>query len=237
MSSEELSYCIYTSGSTGHPKGTLIRHKNFMNFCNNNKNYYHSCMVNSGTKLISTFKSCFDAFGVDYALFLLNGLTIVFPEEDKMTHSEHLAKLITKYSVDVIHTTPSTIKAFCLNDKYIDAIKHAKIIMVAAENFTSDLYELLSKHTSARIFNGYGPSETTIGVTFGEILSSNDINIGKPIANTQIYIVDKYMQPTPVGVTGELCIAGDGVGAGYLNRPELTAEKFIDNPFGEGKLY
>ena len=64
-----------------------------------------------------------------------------------------------------------------------------------------------------------------------------DIHIGKPIANTQIYIVDSYMNPTPIGVMGELCIAGDGVGAGYLNRPELTAEKFIDNPFGEGKLY
>ena len=64
-----------------------------------------------------------------------------------------------------------------------------------------------------------------------------DITIGKPIANTQIYIVDKYMNIVPIGVTGELCIAGDGVGAGYLNRPELTEEKFIDNPFGEGKLY
>ena len=64
-----------------------------------------------------------------------------------------------------------------------------------------------------------------------------DIHIGKPIANTQIYILDKYGKPTPIGVTGELCIAGDGVGAGYLNRPELTAEKFVDNPFGEGKMY
>ena len=63
------------------------------------------------------------------------------------------------------------------------------------------------------------------------------ITIGKPIANTQIYILDKYLQPVPIGVTGELCIAGDNVGAGYLNRPELTAERFIDNPFGEGKLY
>ena len=64
-----------------------------------------------------------------------------------------------------------------------------------------------------------------------------DVSIGTPIANTQIYIVDKFMNIVPVGITGELCIAGNGVGAGYLNRPELTAEKFIDNPFGEGKLY
>lgn len=73
--------------------------------------------------------------------------------------------------------------------------------------------------------------------TLVDVSNTNDISIGHPIANTQIYIVDKYMKPTPIGVTGELCIAGDGVGAGYLNRPELTAEKFIDNPFGEGKLY
>ena len=108
--------------------------------------------------------------------------------------------------------------------------------MVAAENFTPDLYEFLSAHTSAKFFNGYGPSETTIGVSFGEI-NSTDITIGKPIANTQIYIVDKYNNLMPIGQIGELCIAGDGVGAGYLNRPELTAEKFIDNPFGEGKMY
>ena len=87
-----------------------------------------------------------------------------------------------------------------------------------------------------KIINGYGPTETTIVSSYGEVFDI-DISIGKPIANTQIYIVDKYMHPTPIGVTGELCIAGDGVGAGYLNRPELTAEKFIDNPFGDGKLY
>lgn len=83
---------------------------------------------------------------------------------------------------------------------------------------------------------GYGPTETTIVVTYGKI-TGEDISIGKPLANTQLYIVDKYMKPMPIGATGELCVAGDLVGAGYLNRPELTAEKFIDNPFGAGKLY
>jgi len=239
ISSDENCYCIYTSGTTGNPKGTLIRHRNLMNFCdnNNNNNNYQNCMINAGSRLISTFKSCFDAFGVDYALFLLNGLSLVLANEDEMTHPDKLANLITKYCVDVIHATPSTMKAFCANDNYLNSIKYAKIIMVAAENFTPDLYELLSTHTQALIFNGYGPSETTIGVSFGKLNSSDNINIGKPIANTQIYIVDKYMRVVPIGVIGELCIAGDGVGTGYLNRPELTAEKFIDNPFGEGKLY
>ena len=100
------------------------------------------------------------------------------------------------------------------------------------------------------VFNGYGPTETTLGIAFDRVIfpdscignacnvySRNKVTLGKPIANTQVYIVDSFLQPVPIGITGELCIAGDGVGAGYLNQPELTAEKFIDNPFGEGKLY
>lgn len=236
MTSNTYCYCIYTSGTTGKPKGTIIRHRNLINFCNNNINNYQSCMINYGTRLVSTFKCCFDAFGVDYALFLLNGLSLVLANDYEMTNAEDLARLIKKHDADVIHSTPSTIKAFCGNKKYVEAIEKAKIIMVAAENFTPDLYDFLSAHTSAKVFNGYGPSETTIGVSFGEI-NSTDITIGKPIANTQIYILDKYNTPIPIGQIGELCIAGDGVGAGYLNRPEQTAEKFVDNPFGDGKMY
>ena len=95
----------------------------------------------------------------------------------------------------------------------------------------------LRQLTPARIFNIYGPTETTVWSTNGEVESEQDITIGKPIANTQIYIVDKYMRLSPIGTTGELCIAGDGVGAGYLNQPEMTQERFPENPFGKGKLY
>ena len=115
-------------------------------------------------------------------------------------------------------------------------LKNLKVVMLGAENFTPELYEFFAENTDARVFNGYGPSETTIGVTFGEV-KSTDITIGKPIANTQIYIVDQYMNPVPIGVTGELCIAGDNVGLGYLNKEKLTAEKFVVNPFGKGRLY
>ena len=234
--SDNNCYCIYTSGTTGNPKGTLIRHRNLVNFCDNNNNNYQHSMIKNGTRLISTFKCCFDAFGVDYALFLLNGTSLVLASDEDITNAEKLAYYIQKYNVDVIHATPSTIKAWCGNREYVKAIGNAKIIMVAAENFSPDLYMFLREKSSAKIFNGYGPSETTIGVSFGEI-TSTDIHIGKPNANTKIYIVNQYLKPTPIGVTGELCIAGDCVGAGYLNRPELTAERFIDNPFGKGKLY
>ncbi len=150
MTSDNYCYCIYTSGTTGNPKGTLIHHRNIVNFCNNN-NYQH-CMINQGNRLISTFKCCFDAFGVDYALFLLNGLSLVLANDNEMNHTEDLAKLIEMHNVDVIHSTPSTIKSFCRNDRYVEAIKRAKIIMVAAENFTSDLYEIFVKTHISEMF-------------------------------------------------------------------------------------
>lgn len=113
-------------------------------------------------------------------------------------------------------------------------------ICTSGEPLTPELLaQMYEKAPNAQIYNPIGPSECSVWNVGGELHRTDglDIHIGKPIANAQIYIVDKYMNPTPVGVTGELCIAGDGVGEGYLNRPELTAERFIDNPFGKGKLY
>lgn len=90
------------------------------------------------------------------------------------------------------------------------------MLMIGAEAFTEEIYRTIRKYTKAKIYNGYGPSETTIAVSFKNVDDTLDITIGKPIANTQIYMVDKSMQPVPLGVAGELCIAGDGVGAGYV---------------------
>ena len=238
VDSTDNCYCIYTSGSTGNPKGTIIRHGNLINFCdnNNNNNNYQTRAFQEGTAVLSIFKSCFDAFGCDSILMLLNSKTIILSSEQEMFDADSLAEVIVEKSIDIIHATPSIIRTLCSSKKFLSTLKYIRILMIAAENFSPELYAFLKENTSAKIFNGYGPSETTIGVSFGE-LTSTDINIGKPIANTQIYIVDKYIKPVPIGVTGELCIAGDCVGAGYLNRPELTAEKFVDNPFGEGKMY
>ena len=237
MTSENLCYCIYTSGSTGEPKGVGIRHRNLVNFCCRNDHNVHVQTTQPGNILISTFRSCFDAFGVDYALPLLNEGSVLLVDDQYIADGNHIAKLAMDHHSIIIHTTPSLIKALCQNSMYTSMLRKAKTALIAAESFTPDIVTLLKEYTDAEVFNGYGPSEATIGVSYGRICAADNIHIGKPISNTQIYIVDQHMCPVPIGVTGELCIAGDGVGVGYLNRPELTAEKFIDNPFGEGKLY
>lgn len=107
--------------------------------------------------------------------------------------------------------------------------------MIGGEAFPEALLKELKKRTGARIYNMYGPTETTVWSTVKDLTDSENINIGKPIANTGIYIVDKNNNLQPVGVAGELCIGGDGLARGYLNRPELTEEKFIQNPYEEGR--
>ena len=175
MTSDNCCYCIYTSGSTGNPKGTLIRHRNLVNFCDNNSKNYQTEMIRNGSCIISTFKTCFDAFGVDSMLFILNGKTVVLTNEAEMSNGDLLAGLINRYNVDVIHTTPTIVSMLCESEKYTKALNNIHIMMIAAEIFNESLCERLKQYTDAKIFNGYGPTETTIGVSFGKIKWGNII--------------------------------------------------------------
>lgn len=236
VSSQNSCYCIYTSGSTGKPKGIIIAHKNIINFSNLNQKNKHCISAHNQTSVLSIHQVCFDVFMYETIFSLINNIKVILCSDEEKTDSDSIAKLIQLYQINMIHATPSRLQILCHSSYFCQTLKGINLIMVGAEVFTKKLYYELRKYTDATLYNGYGPSETTIGVAFKK-LDNADITIGKPIANTQIYIVDKHMHPVPIGVQGELCIAGDGVGAGYLNRPELTAERFIDNPFGEGILY
>ncbi len=234
--SGNICYCIYTSGSTGKPKGVLITHNNVSNFCNvNSKNYFQDNLTTNCDKLVCLNNLVFDITLQETLLPILNGLSIQLIDNEGIFDIEKANLPNSSESVGLI-ITPSKLSVYLNSEKFSDFLSNVKVIMVGAEMFPLTLYNEIRKHTKAIVFNGYGPTETTCGVSYG-LIKNEDIHIGKPLANTQIYIVDKYMKPVPIGVTGELCIAGDCVGAGYLNRPELTAEKFVDNPFGEGKMY
>lgn len=224
-------YVLFTSGSTGVPKGVEILHRNVINIVENNaKNMYQQAMVQNGNMVLANTIFTFDISVLEIFMSLLNGISIVLTNETETNLADNIAKRIEKSSIDILHCTPTKIRLFMQNEKFKKSMSVLKVIMIGAEELTSDILCKVSEYSDAIIYNGYGPTETTIGVSFKKI-NGSDITIGTPIANTQIYILDKDNNPAPIGLPGELCIAGEGVGKGYLNRPELTAERFVPNPF------
>lgn len=234
---EELCYCLYTSGTTGNPKGALITHRNVINHCLAKENNILLQRTDQLCRcLLSVGSVVFDIFACEIFTTILNGKCLVLATEEEIKNVKKLSEIVKQQFVDAIYCTPTKLIAYLGWSEFIQAINKIKLVMTVGEALLEQQCMEIVKYFNGIIINGYGPTETTMGATYGEIRSGN-ITIGNPIANTQIFIVDKYMQPTPVGIPGELCIAGDGVGKGYLNRPELTEKKFISNPFGKGNLY
>ncbi|MDD5873180.1 MAG: amino acid adenylation domain-containing protein [Clostridia bacterium] len=239
--SEDTCYVIFTSGSTGKPKGVMICHINVVNYCDNNNNNVCSKVITyDNSKIVSVTNIVFDIFVTESILPLLNQKTIFLANDEETVSQGKLSALILNNNIDIMQTTPTKMKSIMLDKNNLQYLRTFKTIILGGEALSEGLYKELSRYTDARIFNIYGPAETTVWSTNAQIFK-DDITIGKPIANTQIYIIDKNNNPLPIGVAGELCIAGEGVGKGYLNRPELTREKFVPNPFataenGHGKI-
>lgn len=230
----DLIYTIYTSGSTGKPKGVMISHKAINNFILGMANIIDFSL---GKKILCVTTICFDIFALESFVSLAKGLTIVIANEDEQHYPEKLSEIIIKNNIDMLQMTPSRMKLLLSDENSKKAIENLSEIMIGGEPFPKGLFSELKEITKAKIYNMYGPTETTVWSTVKEMNDKDVISIGKPIANTQIYILDNHLNILPIGVAGELYIGGDGLANGYHNRLELTDERFIDNPFGEGKIY
>jgi len=227
---EDLSYIIFTSGSTGTPKGVMLKHKslsNLANYCNN----YIDYLKNSSYKtIVSITTVSFDIFIFETLISLQKGLKLVIANENEQTSPDLLNKLIQKHNIQIIQSTPSRMQLLINNIDKIPAIKNLEYITLAGEQLPLSLVNKIYDLWNPTIYNGYGPSETTVFSTLTK-MNNKKITIGKPLDNTQIYILDKNLKPVPIGVSGELYIAGDGVGKGYLNNKNLTNKSFVQNPY------
>ena len=227
---EDLSYVIYTSGSTGVPKGVMLTHKalsNLTNYCNNYVEYLKEPIYRT---IVSITTMSFDIFIFETLISLQKGLKLVIANENEQNIPNLLNDLIEKNNVKIIQATPSRMQIFLNNLNSIPALKDLDYITLAGEQLPLSLVNTLQELCGANVYNGYGPSETTVFSTLTK-MDVKTVTIGKPLDNTQIYILDNNLNPTPIGISGEIYISGDGVGKGYLNNIELTNKSFIKNPF------
>lgn len=225
----DLCYCIYTSGSTGKPKGVMIEHGNLANFVSANpKNAETLGYTERARVSLSLAAMTFDVSIMENFIPLTNGMTAVIATEEEIHDLKALARLMTLKRVDMITTTPSFVSAMLEVDEMRIALANVASYDIGAEAFLPGLFDgIKSVNPNAYIMNGYGPTEATISCTMKVIEGEGDITIGKPNANVFIYIIDENGKELPAGEIGELLICGKGVGRGYINLPEKTAEAFI----------
>jgi amino acid adenylation domain-containing protein len=221
VTDEDFAYIIYTSGSTGKPKGVMVNHSALVNFLWSMR---IQPGINKDDRLLTVTPISFDIAALELFLPLIVGATVVIVSDETTTNPFLLSEAISHYQVNMMQATPATwqlliesgwpgvggLKALCGGD-------------VLTRKLADQLLDRIGS-----LWNMYGPTETTIWSSLCEIKKGDTpITIGKPIGNTQLYILDAYLQPMPVGVVGELHIGGEGLARGYLNHPHLTREKFI----------
>jgi amino acid adenylation domain-containing protein len=230
-----LAYVMYTSGSTGMPKGVQIEHRNVVNFLGSMQ---REPGIYSHDALLAVTSLSFDIAGLEIFLPLISGARVVVAPEEAVADGMRLMALIRQANITVMQATPSTWRLL------IDAGWQSAselTVLCGGEALTPELASDLT-HRCRSVWNVYGPTETTIWSTIHRITKSSGDppSIGRPIANTQVYVLDANMNLLPLGVAGDLYIGGAGLARGYLHRPELTLQTFVSNPFSrhsEARLY
>ncbi|PHM33531.1 non-ribosomal peptide synthetase [Xenorhabdus innexi] len=231
LTSRHLAYVLYTSGSTGLPKGVMNEHRGVVNRLLWAKDEYQ---LNPHDLVLQKTPFSFDVSVWEFFLPLLSGAQLVMARPGGHKDPLYLLEEIESRGITTLHFVPSMLQSF-IHLTPAGRCPSLRQVLCSGEALPYSLQQqCLSHFPHCELHNLYGPTEAAIDVTFwhcGSDRYTDLVPIGHPIANTQMYILDQYGQPVPVGVTGEIHIGGIGVARGYLNRPELTAERFVQNPF------
>ncbi len=220
-----LAYIIYTSGSTGKPKGVEVTHGAVVNFLNSMREVPG---VHAGDRLVAVTTLSFDIAGLELYLPLVTGGRVIIASRETASDGIALLELMRTADASVMQATPATWRLL-LDAGWMGT--PGLRILVGGEAVPRDLANQLAER-AAEVWNMYGPTETTIWSTTQRLTTGDGpVFIGRPIANTEVYVLDRHRQPVPAGVAGELYIGGAGVARGYRGRPDLTAERFVAHPF------
>ncbi|NMX46080.1 amino acid adenylation domain-containing protein [Pseudomonas sp. WS 5407] len=234
QSAQSVAYILYTSGSTGTPKGVQVPHLAISRLVLNNG----FAEFNAHDRVAFASNPAFDASTLEVWAPLLNGGCVVVVEQVQLLSQAAFAELLREQAVSVLWMTAGLFHQYA--DALMPVFRQLRYLIVGGDVLDPQVIgRVLKLGKPQHLLNGYGPTEATTFSTTFEIttLGEGAIPIGRPIANAQAYVLDARQQPLPVGVTGELYIGGAGVAKGYLNLPQLSAEKFVPNPFGDGQLY
>jgi amino acid adenylation domain-containing protein len=223
VSAENLAYVIYTSGSTGKPKGVQVQHRGVSNVIAAS---IERLEVGTSSRVLQAASLSFDASVLEIFSALLSGACLILVDRETLMSNSLLSQLMRNQAITFIASPPSRLDTITDNE-----FPDLRTIIVGGESCSSETAARWSG--GRRFFNAYAPTETTIYSTLFECseMSTQSPPVGKPIANTEVYLLDEHLNPVPVGARGELYIGGMGIARGYLNRPELTAERFIPHPF------
>ena len=223
---DNLAYVIYTSGSTGRPKGVLLQHRGL---CNVITALIHDFAISSESRVLQFASLNFDASVTDIFTALVSGAQLHLVSSKQLLPSGGLLQLLHDHAITTATLPPSLLALLPA-----DQLPALRTVISAGESCS---VEIATRWSVGRVFiNAYGPTEATVCSTMAlvDLKDASSVAIGRPIANAQVYLLDAHRQPVPIGVVGELYIGGVGVARGYLNQPELTAERFVPNPWGSG---
>jgi amino acid adenylation domain-containing protein len=229
---ENIAYVIYTSGSTGRPKGVMNYHRGI---CNRLLWMQDEYRLTGDDRVLQKTPFSFDVSVWEFFWPLLVGARLVVARPGGHKDSGYLVRVIVEQEITTLHFVPSMLQLF-LEDMDVEKCRSLKRVICSGEALPYDLQNRFFARLGAELHNLYGPTEAAVDVSYWECQRESKlmtVPIGRPVANTQLYILDRHLDPVPIGVAGELHIGGVQVARGYLNRPKLTKEKFIPDPFNE----